>query len=343
MTFNQNMYAGPFWDFITSLDPNRATGQDAAPPFPHFPVGSPFNDLDFDDWNPWSHRGHWARRQRHRGYRNESRAQQNPNITPSDTQQQGDHEMTDPRETTSAGARTPDTISNDGTAPDPAEVTPDESGDDYRPHTPCHPGARGQCGQGRGGPHHGPHHGNHGHRNPLNGACCDFEAVVRNVVNHPLIQNLYIEVENLRPTKGSNSANDNSFSPLIDTFNTPSAYVLHIALPGAKKEDIGVKWDLDTSTLSIAGVVHRPGDEAFLQMLTTGERSVGMFERKVVLPPAGGEREEVDGPAIYASMEDGILIVTVPKLENEWTEIHKNEIHKNEIEDGEVILLSTKE
>lgn len=120
---------------------------------------------------------------------------------------------------------------------------------------------------------------------------------------------------------------DDTFVPPVDIFNTEKAYVLHVSLPGAVKEDVGVNWDADRSQLNVAGVVYRPGSEEFLQTLSSSERKVGMFERSIKLPPTEtDEKEEVDGFGITAKMENGILIVTVPKAEKEWTEIHKVDI-----------------
>lgn len=52
-----------------------------------------------------------------------------------------------------------------------------------------------------------------------------------------------------------------------------------------------------------------------------------MFERNINLPPAGvAEKEDVDGQGISARMEDGVLVVVVPKVEREWTEIRKVDI-----------------
>lgn len=126
---------------------------------------------------------------------------------------------------------------------------------------------------------------------------------------------------------------DDTFTPPIDIFNTPTAFILHAALPGAKKDHIGVTWNPQARTLRIAGVVHRPGDEAFLQTLTSvRERRIGVFEKEVKLPPAGVSEEEedqdveVDGSGITAKMEEGVLIVTVPKVEKEWMEVRKVDI-----------------
>lgn len=120
---------------------------------------------------------------------------------------------------------------------------------------------------------------------------------------------------------------DNTFTPPIDVFSTETSYVLHIALPGAKKEDVGVNYDSDKGELNVAGVVYRQGDEEFLKSLSQSERKVGVFERTVKLPPANEEKEEVDGDAITAKLEDGVLVVTVPKVEKEWTEVKRVDIN----------------
>jgi len=121
------------------------------------------------------------------------------------------------------------------------------------------------------------------------------------------------------------SADDGtSFTPPLDLFTTPTTYTLHIALPGAKKEDVGVNYSATTSTLTISGVVYRPGNEEFLATMTSSERRVGMFEREVVLK--GDDGGEVDADGITAKIEDGILIVTVPRVEKEWEDIKTVEI-----------------
>ncbi|KAL2109760.1 hypothetical protein VUR80DRAFT_2055 [Thermomyces stellatus] len=143
--------------------------------------------------------------------------------------------------------------------------------------------------------------------------------------NHHLGRTLRNWVEQ---ATGAISDSSDSFRPPLDLFESDTEYVLHLALPGAKKEDIGVHWDTEAGKLRVAGVVHRPGDEAFLQGMRSAERRVGMFERTVTLPPGeGGKKDEVDGEGIAAKMEDGLLIVRVPKMErDEWTEVRKVDI-----------------
>lgn len=85
-----------------------------------------------------------------------------------------------------------------------------------------------------------------------------------------------------------------------------------------------MNWDADKSEISVAGVVYRIGDEEMLKTLAMDEREVGVFERKVRL----GSRANpavVDSDAITAKMEDGVLIVRIPKVE-EFVEIKKVDI-----------------
>lgn len=146
--------------------------------------------------------------------------------------------------------------------------------------------------------------------------------------NHPLAQTLRDWAEQAAGATSDSSDSSDSFRPPLDLFESDTEYVLHVALPGAKKEDVGVHWDPEAGNLRIAGVVHRPGDEAFLQGMRSSERRVGMFERTVKLPPGENKKkDEVDGDGISAKMEDGVLVVRVPKVEkDEWTEIRKVDI-----------------
>ncbi|TLD13589.1 uncharacterized protein PgNI_04963 [Pyricularia grisea] len=149
---------------------------------------------------------------------------------------------------------------------------------------------------------------------------------------------------------GENNNNNNdddgvdTFSPPVDIFEvrgsgdpntaTASAWVVHVAVPGVKKEDVGVSWEAERGVLNISGVVYRPGDEDFQRGLVSAERRVGLFTRDVKLPPqnrregagGAGTKEEIDGDGITARLEDGVLVVTVPSHEREWTEVRKVDI-----------------
>jgi HSP20 family protein len=147
---------------------------------------------------------------------------------------------------------------------------------------------------------------------------------------HPIAQAFRTYAEQTAQRSGETfvpeTDSEESFVPPIDVFSTEKDYVLHVALPGAKKEDVGVNFDAEKGELNVAGVVYRQGDEEFLKSLTQSERRIGVFERTIKIPPTGQEKEEVDGDAISAKLEDGVLIVTVPKVEKEWTDVKKVDI-----------------
>lgn len=125
-------------------------------------------------------------------------------------------------------------------------------------------------------------------------------------------------------SKDAPNTNSKDFTPPADIFDTPDAYVVHISLPGAKKEDVGVNWDADKSELNVAGVIYRPGDEEFLKTLALDERKVGVFDRKVKLGSKANPAN-VDADGIAAKMEDGVLLVTIPKTE-EFVDVKKVDI-----------------
>ncbi|CAG2003213.1 unnamed protein product [Fusarium graminearum] len=328
-----------FWDFVQQFDPNQGTGRgvdhQTETPFPSFMAGFPYGgpgagapgphhgpprgprgpppppEADGFVWGPWF-AGDNTPDSRNR---NEQRQQ--------------------PNEAASTDSRPSDETLN---VPDPEEVAPEESHCGTGPQWPGRGRGRGRGGprggRGRGGfphghgHHHGPHHGPHPPPPPY-GSPFDFPAMFRGWASHPFFRNMreqFQETQN-QDRATTTESSDSSFNPPIDVFNAEKSYVIHVALPGAKKEDIGLNWDAARSLLKISGVVHRPGDEAFLNTLASSERKVGMFERTVTLPPVGAdERDEVDGLGITAKMEDGVLIISVPKAEKEWTEIHKIDI-----------------
>jgi HSP20 family protein len=125
--------------------------------------------------------------------------------------------------------------------------------------------------------------------------------------------------------KSAEKTSEQDFAPEADIFDTSSSYVVHISLPGAKKEDVGVNWDAEKSELSIAGVIYRPGDEEFLKTLAMDERKVGPFERKIRLGTRANPAS-IDAEGISAKLEDGVLRVDVPKLEGEFVEVRKVDI-----------------
>lgn len=197
-------------------------------------------------------------------------------------------------------------------------------GGHYRGH-----GRRGRCG-GRRGERGGDENGHQG--GPF--GAFDLNGLLASLASHPLAQQYRHFFEQAAGQQSGETTRDgevdedeNTFTPPVDIFNTESHFVLHVALPGAKKEDVGINWDTEKGVLNIAGVIYRQGDEEFLKTLTKSERKVGVFERAIKLPPSGEtEKDEIDADGITAKLEDGILVVRVPKLEKEWMDVKKVDI-----------------
>jgi HSP20 family protein len=122
-----------------------------------------------------------------------------------------------------------------------------------------------------------------------------------------------------------NAEASEDFTPDVDVFDGPESFVVDVSLSGAKKEDIGVSWNSEKSELEIAGVLHRRGDEEFLQTLAMNERKVGAFQRTVRLGSRANPAS-IDSDAITAKMEDGVLRIDVPKLDAGYVEIKKVDV-----------------
>ena len=101
--------------------------------------------------------------------------------------------------------------------------------------------------------------------------------------------------------------------------------MIHVPLPGAAKEDVEVKWDPRTVEVSISGVINRPGPEDLVKAIALDERKVGAFERKVRLGSQANP-PKVDGDAISAKLEDGVLVLEVPKTEPDDVEVKTVEV-----------------
>jgi HSP20 family protein len=92
------------------------------------------------------------------------------------------------------------------------------------------------------------------------------------------------------------------FVPLLDVAEFDDHYLVHVDLPGVKKEDVSV--ELQSGLLTISGVRTPIESKAQRQ-----ERPYGAFTRSLTLP------EGIDADAIAADYVDGVLTLTVPKPE----------------------------
>ncbi|THU52589.1 hypothetical protein C4D60_Mb10t05560 [Musa balbisiana] len=104
----------------------------------------------------------------------------------------------------------------------------------------------------------------------------------------------------------------------IDWKETSEAHVFKADLPGVKKEEVKVEVE-DGRVLQISGERSRE-EEKKNDKWHRVERSSGRFLRRFRLP----ENAKVD--EVKASMEDGVLTVTVPKHEVKMPEVKAVEI-----------------
>ncbi|KAL9226650.1 hypothetical protein vseg_002437 [Gypsophila vaccaria] len=104
----------------------------------------------------------------------------------------------------------------------------------------------------------------------------------------------------------------------IDWRETPEAHVFKADLPGVKKEEVKVEVE-EGSVLQIRGERSRENEEK-TDTWHRVERSSGSFLRRFRLPE-NAKLEEVK-----AKMEDGVLTVTVPKIEQKKPEVKSIDI-----------------
>jgi HSP20 family protein len=352
--------SAPFWDFIASLEqqgprhPHFAEGRNDQTETENERKHEDGPQGPQDLFSPWGwgnqffgggmgmpHRGGLPQGDRHQHHEDAAGEQNN------ETNNEKDTEMNE---------------KDNGEGPSGNSASDNEAHGEGRPRGRSHHGRcggrRGRCGPGgpRGfghpGPHHGPpHHGHHGGRRggwgswgrvgPFGGMGGDSFGLGDNSSNsHPFdptnfVAQLWNQFNDTHPSNtittnptGTNPTAPTStedHTPDADIFDTSSTYTIHVSLPGARKEDVGVNWDAEKSELSIAGVIYRPGSEDFLKTLAMNERKVGAFERKIRLGTRASPAH-VDADGITAKLEDGVLRVEVPKLDEGFVEVRKVDI-----------------
>ncbi|EEF41875.1 18.1 kDa class I heat shock protein [Ricinus communis] len=104
----------------------------------------------------------------------------------------------------------------------------------------------------------------------------------------------------------------------IDWKETPQSHIFKADLPGLRKEEVKVEIE-DNNVLQISGEKHVEKEDKN-DTWHRVERSSGKFLRRFRLP----ENAKMD--QIKASMENGVLTVTVPKVEVKKPEVKSIEI-----------------
>ena len=95
------------------------------------------------------------------------------------------------------------------------------------------------------------------------------------------------------------------FTPEVDIFENEREIVLLADIPGVAQEDVTI--DLDDSVLSISGAVKPLAENEESEVLT--EFEIGRYYRRFTLS------EVIDQSKINASLEKGVLRLTLPKAE----------------------------
>jgi HSP20 family protein len=95
-----------------------------------------------------------------------------------------------------------------------------------------------------------------------------------------------------------------TWTPLCDIYETDKNIVIKMEIPEVKKENVSVTFD--NNVLTING--ERKAEEE-VGSYHRNERTYGQFLRSFTLPPF------VDTKNITAESKDGLLLVTLPKVE----------------------------
>ena len=95
-------------------------------------------------------------------------------------------------------------------------------------------------------------------------------------------------------------------APALDVYQTTSEIVVKATLPGVKPEDVSI--DITGDTLTVKGE-SKAEQEVKREDYLYQERRYGAFSRSVALPD-GFKSDKAE-----ATMEDGVLTLTIPKAE----------------------------
>jgi len=93
--------------------------------------------------------------------------------------------------------------------------------------------------------------------------------------------------------------------PRADVIETNSQYIVHIDLPGIKKEDVTISVLNGIVSVTAKNKIEKVKDGEYV----VSERSRETITRTFQIDP------DVDSSAITAELKNGVLTITIPKLE----------------------------
>ncbi len=117
----------------------------------------------------------------------------------------------------------------------------------------------------------------------------------------PEVFNDFFDNNNMAPARAT--------APAINVLETPSGYRVELAAPGMRKEDFDININQD-GNLTIKMENHRKQEEEKSHYLRR-EFSYTTYEQTLILP------DEVDKNKISARVSDGVLTVSLPKIQAE--------------------------
>jgi HSP20 family protein len=106
--------------------------------------------------------------------------------------------------------------------------------------------------------------------------------------------------------RGIPTRNGGTFLPALDLSETDEGYMVEVAVPGMRAEDLNLTFE--NGVLTISGEMKQQ-NEQHERNYHRVERRFGRFSRSITFPST------VRGDAIEAKLEHGVLTLNIPKAE----------------------------
>lgn len=137
-------------------------------------------------------------------------------------------------------------------------------------------------------------------------------SITRRPTNDPLADFVdhFFDRSMFRPWSVEANGLSRAWAPAVDLRQSDTDFSIVVDLPGLKKDDINLTVENDTLTLSGE---RKFENEENRQAYSLIERAYGKFSRTFSLP------SNVDTDSVKAEFHEGVLTVTIPKLEKART------------------------